>query len=69
MYKSTIKKQKKKHYKVILLNTVEVFTCKILIDLYITHDWYIIVSITNLLNEHDDMKEVGINNIKTSSVN
>ena len=69
MYKSIIKKQKKKHYKVILLNTVEVFTCKILIDLYITHDWYIIVSITNLLNEHDDMKEVGINNIKTSSVN
>ena len=69
MYKSIIKKQKKKHYKVILLNTVEVFTCKILIDLYITHDWYIIVSITNLLNEHDDMKEVEIDNIKTSSVN
>ena len=51
-YKSTIKKKKKEHDKIMLpekakLNTIKVLISKILIDSYISHDEF--VSVNNLL--------------------
>ena len=51
-YKSTIKKKKKEHDKIMLpgkakLNTIKVLISKILIDSYISHDEFI--SVNNLL--------------------
>ena len=51
-YKSTIKKKKKEHDKIMLpgkakLNTIKVLISKLLIDSYISHDEFI--SVNNLL--------------------
>ena len=51
-YKSTIKKKKKEHDKIMLpgkakLNTIKVLISKILVDSYISHDEFI--SVNNLL--------------------
>ena len=58
-YKSIIKK-KKKHCKTVLLekdklNTIEVLISKVSIDSYISPDE--IVSINNVLTEHNEMKK------------
>ena len=60
MYKSIIKKIKKKHYKIVLLgkdklNTTEVLISKSLIDSYISHDEF--VSVKNVVREFNDMKK------------
>ena len=60
IYKTIIKKQKKKHDKIILLgkdklNTIEVLISKALIDSYINHDGF--VSVNNVLREYNEMKE------------
>ena len=59
-YKSTIKKKKKKHDKIVLLaqcklNSIEVLISKALIYSNIIHDKF--VSKNNVLKEYDDMKE------------
>ena len=58
-YNSTIKKKKKKHDKIVLLekdqlNTIDALISKSLIDLYISHDEF--VSVNNLLREYNEMK-------------
>ena len=60
MYKSIIKKIKKKHDKIVLLgkdklNTTEVLISKSLIDSYISHDEF--VSVKNVVTEFNDMKK------------
>ena len=60
MYKSVIKKIKKKHDKIVLLgkdklNTTEVLISKSLIDSYISHDEF--VSVKNVVREFNDMKK------------
>ena len=67
-YKSTIKKKKKNHDKLVLLgkdkfNTTEVLTYKALIDSYISYDEF--VSVNNVLKEYYAMKEE-IKNPETS---
>ena len=67
-YKSIIKKKKKKHDKIVLLergklNTIKVLISKALIDSYINHGEF--VSINNVLGEYYKMKE-GIKNPETS---
>ena len=71
MYKSVIKKEKKKHDKILLLgkdklNTVEVLISKALIDLYISHDKF--VSVNDIFVEYYEMKEE-IKNPETSVEN
>ena len=74
-YKSILKKKKKKHYKIILLekdklNSIEVLISKALIDSYISHDEFVLVN--NVLREYYEMKKeikqfwnfCGIYNIK-----
>ena len=69
MYKSILKKKKKKKYdKVVLLgkdqvNSMEVLISKTLIDSYISHDEF--VSISNVLKEYCEMKKE-IKNPETS---
>ena len=68
-YKSIIKKNSKKHDKIMLLgkdklNTIEVLTSKSLTDSYISHDEF--VSVDNALREYDEMKEK-IKNPETSA--
>ena len=68
-YKSIIKKNSKKHDKIMLsgkdkLNTIEVLTSKSLTDSYISHDEF--VSVDNVLREYDEMKEK-IKNPETSA--
>ena len=58
--KSTIKKTKKKHDKIVLLaksklNMVEVLISKVLIDSVISDDEFVLVN--NVLKEYEDMKE------------
>ena len=57
-YKSIIKKKKKKHDKIVVLekdklNTIEVLISNALIDSYISHDKF--VSINNVLREYNEM--------------
>ena len=59
-YKSIIKKNKKKHDKIVLLekdksNTIEVLISKALIDSYISHDQF--VSVNKVLRENNETKE------------
>ena len=59
-YKSIIKKKKKKHDKIMLLekamlNTLEVLIVKALIDSYISHDEFF--SVNNVLREYNEIKE------------
>ena len=59
-YKSTIKKKKKKHNKLVLLaktklNAMEVLISKALIDSYISHKKF--TSINNVLRKYYEMKE------------
>ena len=59
MYKSIIKKKKKKHDEIVLvgkakLSTIEVLIYKSLIDTYISHDKF--VSVNNVLREYKEMK-------------
>ena len=62
-YKSVVKKNKKKHDKIVLLeksklNSIEVLISKSLIDLNISNislDEFVLVN--NALNEYDNMKE------------
>ena len=66
-YKSIIKKKKKKYYKIIFLakfkkNKKEVLIYKALINSVNSH--YKFVSINNVLNEYNEMKE-GIKHLKT----
>ena len=68
MYKSILKKKKKKYDKVVLLgkdkvNSMEVLISKTLIDSYISHDEF--VSISNVLKEYCEMKKE-IKNPETS---
>ena len=58
-YKSIIKKNKKKHDKIILLgkdksNTIEILISKALINSYISHDKF--VSVNNVLREYNEIK-------------
>ena len=65
-YKSIIKKKKKKHDKILLLEIkikyIKVLISKALIDWNISHDVFVLIN--NLLKEYDDMKEE-IENLKT----
>ena len=68
IYKSIIKKKKKKHDKIMLLgkdklNTIEVLIPKVLFDSYISHDEFVLVS--NVLREYYETKEE-IKNPETS---
>ena len=68
IYKSIIKKKKKKHDKIMLLgkdklNTIEVLISKVLFDSYISHDEF--VSVSNVLREYYETKEE-IKNPETS---
>ena len=63
-YKSIIKKNKKKHDKILLLekdksNTIEVLISKSLIDSYISHGEF--ASVNNVLKENDEIKKEIIN--------
>ena len=56
---SIIKKNKKKHHKIVLLGKtklciIEVLISKALIDFYISHDE--IVSVNNVMSEYSEMK-------------
>ena len=58
--KSIIKKKKKKHDKIVLLaktklNTIKVLISNTLIDLYISHDEFVLVN--NVFRECNEMKE------------
>ena len=58
-HKSVIKKNKKKHDKILLLgkdklNTIEVLSSKALIDSYICHDEF--VTVNNVLREYYEIK-------------
>ena len=66
-YKSIIKKKKKKLYKIVSLansklNRKEILICQSSVDSNISHDEF--VSINNVLNVHEEMKEE-IKNFKT----
>ena len=66
-YNSIIKKKKKKHDKTVFLanpklNSIEVLISKVLIDLNISHDKFVLIN--NLLKEYDDINEK-IKNLKT----
>ena len=68
MYKSIIKKKKKKYDKIVLLgkdklNTIEDLISKALINLYISHDEFFWVN--NVLREYNEMKKE-IKNSETS---
>ena len=70
-YKSTIKKNKKKYDKILLLaksklNEIELLTPKALNDSFITHDEFVLL-INNSLKEYNKIKEE-IKNLKTKSV-
>ena len=59
-YKSVIKKNRKKHDKIVLLAKTKLITIKILVskalmNSYINHDEY--VSVNNVLREYDEMTE------------
>ena len=67
-YKSVIKKKEKKHDKIVLLakdklNTIKTLISKVLIDLYISHDEFVLVN--NVVREYNEIKEE-IRNPKTS---
>ena len=67
-YKSIIKKKEKKHDKIVLLakdklNTIKTLISKVLIDLYISHDEFVLVN--NVVREYNEIKEE-IKNPKTS---
>ena len=67
-YKSIIKKKEKKHDKIVLLakdklNTIKTLISKVLIDLYISHDQFVLVN--NVVREYNEIKEE-IKNPKTS---
>ena len=67
MYKSIIKKKKKKHDKIVLLaksklNSIEVLIIKALIDSNISHDKFALIN--NVLKEYKNMKEE-IKNLET----
>ena len=67
-YKSIIKKNKKKHDKIVLLeksklNTTEILISKALIDSYSNNDKF--VSVNNVFKEYNEMKEE-IKNPETS---
>ena len=67
-YKSVIKKKEKKHDKIVLLakdklNTIKTLISKVLIDLYISHDEFVLVN--NVVREYNEIKEE-IKNPKTS---
>ena len=67
MYKSLIKKKKKKYDKIVLLaksklNSIEVLISKTLIDSNISHDEFVLIN--NVLKEYEDMKKV-MKNLKT----
>ena len=58
-YKSIIKKNKKKHDKIVLLaksklNSIEVLISKALIDSVISHDEFVLIN--NAIKEYDEMK-------------
>ena len=58
-YKSMIKKNKKKHDKIVLLakselNSIEVLISKALIDSVISHDEFVLIN--NAIKEYDEMK-------------
>ena len=60
MYKSIVKKKKKKHDKMVLLaktklNSIKVLISKALIDSNISHDDYVVIN--NVLKEFDKMKK------------
>ena len=60
MYKSIIKKKKKKHDKIILLaksklNSIEVLIYKALIHSVISHNEFVLIN--NVLKEYNEMKE------------
>ena len=60
MYKSVIKKKKKKHDKIVFLaksklNKIEVLICKASIDSVISHDKFALIN--NVLKEFDKMKK------------
>ena len=65
-----IKKKKKKHDKIVLLETyvldsIEVLVFKVLIDSTISHDKFILIN--NLVKEYNDVKEEI--NLKAEKVN
>ena len=67
-YKSTIKRKKNKHNKIVFLgqissNSKEVLISKAVIDSNISHDEFVLRN--NVLKKYDDMKKE-INNLKTS---
>ena len=69
-YKSIIKKNKKKHDKIVLLancklNSIEVLTSKALINSVICHDEFVLMN--NVLKEYNKMKEER-KNLKTYTV-
>ena len=69
-YKTIIKKNKKKHDKIVLLaksklKNVEVLISKVLIESNISHGEFVLIN--NVLKEYDDMKEE-VKNFKTLSV-
>ena len=58
--KSTIKKKKKKHDKIVLLaktklNSIEVLVSKALANSNVSHDEFVLINY--MLQEYDDMKE------------
>ena len=60
MFKSIIKKKKKKNDKMVLLakaklNSIEVLIFKVLINSNISHDEFVLIN--NVLKEYDDMRE------------
>ena len=66
-YKSTVKKKKKKHDKIVSLakskmNSIEALISKALIDSAISHDKFVLIN--NILKEYNEMKEE-IKNLKT----
>ena len=66
-YESIIKKNKKTHYKIVLLaksklNSIEFLICKALIDWNINHDKLVLIN--NVLREYDNIKKE-IKNLKT----
>ena len=59
-YKSTRKKKKKNHDKIVLLaksklNSIEVLVSKALIDSVISYDEFVLIN--NVLKEYDEMKK------------
>ena len=60
IYKSIIRKKRKKHYKIVLLsksklNNIEVLISKALIDSVISHDEFVLIN--NALKEYNEIKE------------